>query len=121
MYKNLGDLAKLANKKFGQNFLKDSVVLDKIIEAMPKDDLQIVEIGPGLGDLTRQLIEVGRVKAYEVDDRLCKYLASEFKEPIEKGTLELVCKDVLKQNGSLHQDRYKLIANLPYNIATHII
>jgi len=122
MYKGLGDSAsEIANKKFGQNFLKDSTILNKIIEAMPKNGLPIVEIGPGLGDLTRQLLLVGQVRAYEVDNRLCKYLKSEFKEPISSGDLELVCKDVLEQKSSLCDNNYALVANLPYYIATKII
>ena len=42
----------VAKKKFGQNFLKDQTVLQKIVEAMPNTTNKIVEIGPGLGDLT---------------------------------------------------------------------
>jgi len=43
----------VAKKKFGQNFLKDSSVLKKIIQAMPQNERKLVEIGPGLGDLTQ--------------------------------------------------------------------
>ena len=122
MYRSLNvDAAKIADKKFGQNFLKDSSIVDKIVEAMPKDGLPIVEIGPGLGDLTRQLIRVGYVRAYEVDKRLCDYLKSEFQEPIKSGRLELICKDVLESGESLYEGKYSLIANLPYYIATKII
>lgn len=122
MYSNLNkNAAKIADKKFGQNFLKDSSVLKKIIEAMPKDNLPIVEIGPGLGDLTRQLIQVGHVRAYEVDKRLCEYLKSEFQEPIKSGSLELICKDILAHGESLQDSHYSLVANLPYYIATNII
>ena len=122
MYRNLNaDAARIADKKFGQNFLKDSTVLDKIVEAMPKDGLPIVEIGPGLGDLTRQLIRVGHVRAYEVDKRLCEYLKNEFQEPLKSGRMELVCQDILEYRGSLYESEYSLIANLPYYIATKII
>ena len=121
MYKSEEKVAKIAKKRFGQNFLKDESILNKIIEAMPKEGLPIVEIGPGLGDLTRQLLKVGQVRAYEVDKRLCEYLKDEFKEPIKSGKLELICKDVLEEKGSLHKNRYGLVANLPYYIATKII
>ena len=122
MYKHLGDnLADIAEKRFGQNFLKDESVLNKIIEAKPNDGLPIVEIGPGLGDLTRQLLKVGRVRAYEVDKRLCEYLKDEFKEPINSGNLELMCKDILEHGGSLYEEEYSLVANLPYYIATKIV
>ena len=46
-----------AKKKFGQNFLKDASVLDKIIQSMPHNNNHIVEIGPGLGDLTQKLVK----------------------------------------------------------------
>ncbi len=122
MFTNLEkNAAKIADKRFGQNFLKESSVLEKIIEAMPKDGLPIVEIGPGLGDLTRQLIRVGHVRAYEVDKRLCEHLKSKFNEPLKSGKLELICKDVLDESESLQDSKYSLVANLPYYIATKII
>jgi len=49
------NLTEFASKKFGQNFLKDDSVLHKIIQAMPNDDLRVAEIGPGLGDLSKEL------------------------------------------------------------------
>ena len=47
-----------AKKQYGQNFLKDGAVLDKIIQAIPNDRANIVEVGTGLGDLTARLIEI---------------------------------------------------------------
>ena len=61
----------VAKKKFGQNFLKDESVLQKIVEAMPNNDHKVVEIGPGLGDLTKFLVDVKSVEAFEVDTDLC--------------------------------------------------
>ncbi|WP_353661536.1 16S rRNA (adenine(1518)-N(6)/adenine(1519)-N(6))-dimethyltransferase RsmA [Hydrogenimonas sp. SS33] len=114
---------KRAKKKFGQNFLKDERILRKIIESMPADDLKVVEIGPGLGDLTRFLVENKDVTAYEVDKDLCEHLRQRFKTPIENGRLKLVCGDVLShwEAGSLADGPYRLVANLPYYIATNII
>lgn len=60
----------IAKKKFGQNFLKDKTVLNKIIESMPKNSNPIIEIGPGLGDLTSELVKYKGVIAYEVDNDL---------------------------------------------------
>ena len=71
-----------AKKKFGQNFLKDSVVLSKIIQAMPKNERKLVEIGPGLGDLTQELLKVKPLIAYEVDEDLCVYLRKKFSKEI---------------------------------------
>jgi len=117
------NLAEFASKKFGQNFLKDNTVLHKIIQAMPKDDLKVAEIGPGLGDLTKELLGVRNVTAFEVDKRLCEHLASEFEDSIHNGNFELRCGDVLErwESGSLLDEPYHLVANLPYYIATNII
>ncbi len=112
-----------AKKKFGQNFLKDTSILEKIIQAMPCNERRLVEIGPGLGDLTSRLLEVKALKAYEVDDELSMYLQTHFKKSLEDGRLNLVMQDVLAvwQKGSLEQSDYDIVANLPYYIATNII
>jgi len=113
----------VAKKKFGQNFLKDETVLRKIIQAMPKNDNKIVEIGPGLGDLTKFLVDVKSVEAFEVDTDLCKVLQDRFKKEIDTKQLHIRCGDVLDawQSGSLVDESYDLVANLPYYIATNII
>ena len=112
-----------AKKKYGQNFLKDSSVLNKIIQAMPKNNRKLIEIGPGLGDLTQELLKVKSLVAYEVDEDLCVYLRDKFSKEIEAGSLTLVLTDVLDQfqKGSLANEPYDLVANLPYYIATTII
>jgi len=117
------NLAEFASKKFGQNFLKNGYYLQKIIQAMPNDDLRVAEIGPGLGDLTKELVKARNVTAFEVDKRLCEHLNSEFEEPIRHGNFELRCGDVLErwESGSLLDEPYHLVANLPYYIATNII
>jgi len=106
------DLAEFASKKFGQNFLKNEIYLHKIIQSMPHDDLKVAEIGPGLGDLTKEL--VNNVTAFEVDKRLCEHLSSEFETPISQGRFELRCGDVLErwESGSLLDEPYHLVANL---------
>lgn len=112
----------VAKKKFGQNFLKDQSVLVKIIQAMPKNDNKIVEIGPGLGDLTKFLVDVKSVEAFEVDTDLCKLLQSTFKEEIDTKRLHINCGDVLQAwQSTLVDEPYDLVANLPYYIATKII
>ena len=83
---------------------------------MPNTNNLVVEIGPGLGDLTEKLLEKRRVKAYEIDTDLCKILKEKFPN------LELICGDVLEYwQTSLADEEYDLIANLPYYIATNII
>jgi len=112
----------VAKKKFGQNFLKDQSVLRKIVEAMPKNENKLVEIGPGLGDLTKFLVDVRSVEAFEVDTDLCKLLQSIFQEEIATKRLHINCGDVLQAwQSSLVDEPYDLVANLPYYIATNII
>ena len=113
----------VAKKKFGQNFLKDTSVLHKIIQSMPRNDRKLIEIGPGLGDLTQRLLEVKPLVAYEVDDELSIYLKDKFSNEIDEGKFTLVQGDVLEKfkEGSLAEEPYDMVANLPYYIATTII
>lgn len=113
-----------AKKQYGQNFLKDSTILDKIIQSMPNNNNHVVEIGPGLGDLTKNLVKYKDLTAYEVDTDLISILKSKFAIEIEKGNLKLIHTDVLEawdKLKNLHDGKYDLIANLPYYIATNII
>ena len=113
-----------AKKEFGQNFLKDDLVLNKIIQSMPHNDNHIVEIGPGLGDLTKNLVKYKDVTAYEVDTDLISILKSKFANELENKRFTLKHIDVLKawdEQNFLYNGKYDLIANLPYNIATNII
>ncbi len=117
------NLSQFANKRYGQNFLKSDVVVREIIQSMPNDTRRVVEIGPGLGDLTKELVRVRSVTAFEVDKRLCEHLQTEFSDPISTGDLVLNCGDVLErwEERSLVDEEYHLVANLPYYIATNII
>lgn len=113
-----------AKKKYGQNFLKDDSILLKIIEAMPNNKNRIVEIGPGLGDLTQQMLKYKDLTAYEIDSDLLTVLQSKFANEIQSKNLELIHTDVLeiwKKNNTLYDGNYDMIANLPYYIATNII
>jgi len=112
----------IAKKKFGQNFLKDENILRQIVESMPNNSNKIVEIGPGLGDLTKFLVDVKSVEAFEVDTDLCKLLQDTFKKEIDTKRLHINCGDVLNAwKGFLVDEPYDLVANLPYYIATNII
>ncbi len=91
---------------------------------MPNNNNHIVEIGPGLGDLTQNLVKYKDTTAYEVDTDLISILKSKFAIEIESENLKLLHTDVLEawdRQGSLHNCKYDLIANLPYYIATNII
>lgn len=116
------NLKEYAKKEYGQNFLKDETYVEKIIQSMPNSANHIVEIGPGLGDLTKKLIEVKDVTAYEVDSRSCQFLRQTFKPQLDLERLRLIEGDVLELwQENLYCDTYDLVANLPYYIATTII
>ncbi|MBD3799030.1 16S rRNA (adenine(1518)-N(6)/adenine(1519)-N(6))-dimethyltransferase RsmA [Sulfuricurvum sp.] len=116
------DRATIAKKKFGQNFLNDESVLQQIIQSMPDTPHRIAEIGPGLGDLTKYLVDVKSVSAFEVDTDLCKHLEHQFADAIATNALTLRCGDVLEHwKSELLDEPYDLVANLPYYIATNII
>ena len=118
-----------ANKRFGQNFLIDDDVISGIIEnaEVSKDDL-IIEIGPGLGTLTAELIKnAGKVISIELDTNMIKILNDRFSL---YDNFELINEDVLKEdlknliNSNLENSnlkRAKVVANLPYYITTPII
>ena len=113
-----------AKKKYGQNFLKDTTILDKIIQSMPNNNNYMVEIGPGLGDLTKNLVKYKDMTAYEVDTDLIGILKSKFAIEIKEEKLKLIHTDVLvawDKQKTLNDGKYDLIANLPYYIATNII
>jgi 16S rRNA (adenine1518-N6/adenine1519-N6)-dimethyltransferase len=111
-----------AKKRFGQNFLRDESVVLQIIQSMPLTPHRIAEIGPGLGDLTKYLVDVKSVTAFEVDTDLCKHLQHHFADAIATSKLTLQCGDVLETwKSELLDEPYDLVANLPYYIATNII
>ncbi|MDR0408089.1 MAG: 16S rRNA (adenine(1518)-N(6)/adenine(1519)-N(6))-dimethyltransferase RsmA [Campylobacteraceae bacterium] len=113
-----------AKKYFGQNFLTDSTVINKIIQSMPDmQDFGLVEIGPGLGDLTKALLEQYAISAYEIDEDLYEHLKKVFEEEIKTGRLELVFGDVMEhwRDKSLKNSLYWIVANIPYYITTPII
>ena len=113
-------------KKFGQNFLIDTHVLDKIIQAadITKDDF-VLEIGPGIGTLTQYLCENAReVVAVEIDRMLIPILEDTLSE---YDNVTVINQDVLKLDlNALVEERnqgrpIKVVANLPYYITTPII
>lgn len=137
-----------AKKQFGQNFLRDVSYIEKIIEAIPKYNVQMVEIGVGLGDLSKELVKLGPLVAYEVDRDLCSLFVKNFSPALcsedfidkrfealsanisstynvtQGNGILLFNQDVLAikhTQGWLWGSDYMLVANLPYYIATRII
>ena len=113
-------------KRFGQNFLIDTHVLDRIIEAseITKDDF-VLEIGPGIGTMTQYLAEAAReVTAVEIDDALIPILKDTLKEWDNVTVLhgDILKTDIRKIADEKNQGRpIKVVANLPYYITTPII
>ena len=119
-----------ANKSLGQNFLIDDDVIDKIVDGaeVEKDDI-VIEIGPGLGSMTKILLERARkVICIELDPKMIKILHDRF---IAYSNIEIINEDVLKIDlNKLIEDELlneknirdvKIVANLPYYITTPII
>ncbi len=109
-----------AKKHYGQNFLTDKNVLTRIVQAIPKNTQNIVEIGSGLGDLTQELLKISKVKAYEIDEELIPFLKKKFKKELECGKLKLFHQDASKMR-SFDEEKYLLVANLPYYVASSLI
>lgn len=114
-----------AKKKFGQNFLIDGNIINRIVETSGVDKTcGVIEIGPGIGSLTEKLCEKAKkVLCYEIDPDMVVIL----KENLKKDNLKIVEKDFLKVNiedelGYFDDcDTVKVISNLPYYITTPII
>lgn len=109
-------------KSFGQNFLIDSHVIDKIIRAAeitPEDN--VLEIGPGIGTLTQYLAEsAGKVVAVEIDEKLIPVLEETL---AEYDNVRVINEDILKCDidSIFGGEPFKVVANLPYYITTPII
>ena len=123
---NASDLLKQyglhADKRLGQNFLQDPYALEKIVKAaeiQPTDT--VLEIGPGLGSLTRYLAAAAqKVVAVELDDRLFPPLEAVI-APYDN--IQLVHGDILdiEPNEIIEQGDYLVVANIPYYITSAVI
>ena len=112
-----------ARKRFGQNFLHDENVIRKIVDAISAvEGDHLLEIGPGLGALTKELAKTGAtIHCVELDADLAKSLRTEFQEYdsikiIEGDALKFDLSSIATEKRSL-----RVIGNLPYNISTPII
>ena len=118
-----------ANKALGQNFLINENVLEKIVESseIDKNDL-VIEIGPGLGTLTKYLLEkAGKVICIELDKKMINILEDRFNlydnfEVRNQDVLKVDLKEVIKkEKQNTFIKNVKIVANLPYYITTPII
>lgn len=110
----------IARKRFGQNFLNDFMVIDKIINHLDiRSQDKLLEIGPGLGALTRPILTyTDHLIAIEIDRDLHSHLSSLNKEQTK---LELILMDALKVDYSNWGVDLRIIGNLPYNISTPLL
>ena len=109
-----------ARKRFGQNFLHDRSVIERIVDAIdPQPGQAIVEIGPGRAALTRELVRrAGHITAIEIDRDLAAWLRTEF--PADR--LTLVEADALELDWSaLASGPLRVVGNLPYNISSPLL
>jgi 16S rRNA (adenine1518-N6/adenine1519-N6)-dimethyltransferase len=110
----------LPRKRFGQNFLQDNHVIDRIVSAIhPLPDETVVEIGPGLGALTFPLLQAaGQLQVVELDRDLIPALRDKGKA---LGELIIHQGDALKFDFHGCGEGIRLVGNLPYNISTPIL
>ena len=109
----------VAKKRFGQNFLTDQGVIDSLVDAIsPKADDLMVEIGPGLGALTKPLLQkLDMLHVVEVDRDIIDWMQKEY----AKKSITIHNSDALKFDfGSLGKN-LRVVGNLPYNISTPIL
>lgn len=114
-------------KSFGQNFLTDTNILQKIVDTAEIDkSVNVIEIGPGIGALTEFLAErAAEVMAFEIDERLVPILADTLRD---FDNVQVVNQDILKADLQTQLKQFsnpdlpiKVVANLPYYITTPIL
>ena len=108
----------ILKKKFGQNFLIDKNILNKIEQLIPSENLNILEIGPGDGNLTDKIIskKPKNLDLVEIDDGLTLILKTKY---YNYKNIEIINRDILKFN--FNKNYQLVISNLPYNISSQIL
>ena len=109
----------IAKKKFGQNFLKDAAIIHGIIQSInPLPSDLLIEIGPGLGALTKPLLEkTNHLLAIELDRDIVGWIENEY----SKKNITVFNEDVLNFNFNQFDQKIRIVGNLPYNISTPIL
>ena len=108
-----------AKKSLGQNFLIDQNIIDRIINIIELKDRNILEIGPGTGNLTEGILKKNpkKILAVEKDVNLANLIKKKFKNKVD-----VINEDILKLDENLLSDRtLTVFGNLPYNISTEIL
>jgi 16S rRNA (adenine1518-N6/adenine1519-N6)-dimethyltransferase len=109
----------VAKKRFGQNFLTDQSVVGSLIDAInPRTEEIIVEIGPGLGALTKPLLKkINHLHVVEIDRDIVAWMQNEY----AKNTITIHNVDALKFEFANLGENIRVVGNLPYNISTPIL
>ncbi|MDC3349300.1 16S rRNA (adenine(1518)-N(6)/adenine(1519)-N(6))-dimethyltransferase RsmA [Candidatus Pelagibacter sp.] len=108
-----------AKKSLGQNFLIDKNIIDKIINTVSIADNEILEVGPGTGNLTKEILRNNPSKMYLVEKDT--FLAESLKKIIDE-RVKIFNEDILKfDENSLSKKKIIVFGNLPYNISTEIL
>jgi len=108
-----------AKKSLGQNFLIDNDIINKIVSTVSITDNEILEVGPGTGNLTKEILKNNPSKLYLVEKDT--FLAESLKEIIDE-RVKIFNEDILKfDTTSLSKNKIVVFGNLPYNISTEIL
>ena len=108
-----------AKKSLGQNFLIDKNIINKIVNVVELKNRNVLEIGPGTGNLTEEILRKNpkKILVVEKDNNLANLLKEKFKDKIK-----VINRDILKTNeNSLYNETLTVLGNLPYNISTEIL
>ena len=108
-----------AKKSLGQNFLIDEAVIEKIVSTTSITNKNIIEIGPGTGNLTRAILKKKPKKIFvvEKDNELSILLKEKFTDQVI-----IINEDILKfEEKKLYDEKLIVFGNLPYNISTEIL
>ncbi len=108
-----------AKKHLGQHFLVDLNIAQKIVNALPQDELTILEIGPGTGVLTQYLIEKENFTAFDIDIESIDFLKEKYPQHAHKIHFQDFLEADLTPFAS--KGNFKVIGNFPYNISTQIM
>ena len=108
-----------AKKSLGQNFLIDKDIIDKIINTVSITNNEILEVGPGTGNLTKEILKKNPSKMYLVEKDT--FLAENLKEIIDE-RVKIFNEDILKfDENLLSKNKIIVFGNLPYNVSTEIL
>ena len=109
----------LAKKRFGQNFLTDQSIISSLINAInPLQNQLIIEIGPGLGALTKPLLKkINHLHVVEIDRDIVSWMQKEYSSAVV--TIHNI--DALKFDFTTFGENLRVVGNLPYNISTPIL